>query len=553
MQPLTLFRGMRPFNGPAVRRDAVAGVELAAMNIPQALGYTAIAGMPAVTGFYTLLLPLLAFATFGSSRFLVVAADSATAAILAGGISSMATPASAKYVALAGMLALLTAGFLLVARLLKLGFIADFLSRTVLVGFLTGVGFQVGIGVLGEMLGLEVHSRRTVVQLAQVVRDLSHVHLPSLALSTAVVASVLILGRLSPRIPGPLIAVAGAIAASAAWDFAARGIAVIGPVAGGLPHPGLPLVSWHEVQMLVPVAGSCFVMIVAQSAATARIYAARNHQALDENADLAGLSAANATAALSGAFVVNGSPSQTAMLESSGGRSQIAHVATAAVVALVLLFLTHPLQYLPRCVLGAVVFLVAIRLIDLRGLQGMRRESPGEYALALTTAVVVVLVGVEQGIVLAMVLSLLRIVQHSYHPHTAVLTKDQDNIWQLNPVVPGAVTVPGLVIYRFGAPLFYANASRFAEEILLLVGPAPSPLRWLVVDAGAITHVDYTAARVVRELQQDLEKRGVKLVFAHVQSDLKPDLDRHHLTEAIGANRIFYSLHEALASYQQMA
>ena len=241
------------------------------------------------------------------------------------------------------------------------------------------------------------------------------------------------------------------------------------------------------------------------------------------------------------------------MLESSGGRSQIAHVATAAVVALVLLFLTHPLQYLPRCVLGAVVFLVAIRLIDLRGLQRMRRESPGEYALALTTAVVVVLVGVEQGIVLAMVLSLLRIVQHSYHPHTAVLTKDQDNIWQLNPVVPGAVTVPGLVIYRFGAPLFYANAGRFAEEILLLAGPAPSPLRWLVVDAGAITHVDYTAARVVRELQQDLEKRGVKLVFAHVQSDLKPDLDRHHLTEAIGANRIFYSLHEALASYQRLA
>jgi MFS superfamily sulfate permease-like transporter len=256
MQPFTLFRGMRPFNGPAIRRDAVAGVELAAMNIPQALGYTAIAGMPAVTGFYTLLLPLLAFATFGSSRFLVVAADSATAAILAGGISSMATPASAKYVALAGMVALLTAGFLLVARLLKLGFIADFLSRTVLVGFLTGVGFQVGIGVLGEMLGLEVHSRRTVVQLAQVVRDLSHVHLPSLALSAAVVASVLILGKLAPRIPGPLIAVAGAIAASAAWDFAARGIAIIGPVAGGLPHLGFPLVSWHEVQMLVPVAGS---------------------------------------------------------------------------------------------------------------------------------------------------------------------------------------------------------------------------------------------------------------------------------------------------------
>src|SRR5271165_5176543 len=183
----SLFRGMRPFGGARSLRDAVAGIELAAMSIPQALGYTAIAGMPAVTGFYTLLLPLLAFATFGSSRYLVVAADSATAAILAGGISPMAPLGSAKYVAMAGMVALLTAGFLLVARLLKLGFIADFLSQTVLAGFLTGVGCQVGIAVLGEMLGLEVHARRTIVQLAQVVRGLPHVNLLSLALSAIVI------------------------------------------------------------------------------------------------------------------------------------------------------------------------------------------------------------------------------------------------------------------------------------------------------------------------------------------------------------------------------
>ncbi|MGD1095616.1 MAG: SulP family inorganic anion transporter [Bryobacteraceae bacterium] len=551
-----LFQGIRPFNAASALRDSVAGIELAAMNIPQALGYTSIAGTPAVTGFYTLLLPLLAFATFGSSRVLVVAADSATAAILAGGISGMAPLASAHYVALAGLVALLTAGLLMVARLLKLGFIADFLSQTVLVGFLTGVGFQVGIAVLGEMLGLEIHSRWTVVQLAQVLRNLSQVHLPSAGLAALVVIGVLTLGRLAPRVPGPLIAVAGTIAASAAWDFAAHGIAVIGPVTGGLPHLTFPEVSWDEVERLLPVAGSCFVMIIAQSAATARIYAARNHQAIDENADLVGLSAANAAAALSGAFVVNGSPTQTAMVESSGGRSQFAHVATAAVVALVLLFLTHPLQYLPRCVLGAIVFIVAIRLVDLRGLEGIRRESRGEFTLAATTAGVVVLAGVEQGIVLAMVLSLLRIVQHSYHPHTAVLTQGEGGMWRLNPVVPGAVTEPGLVIYRFGAALFYANAGRFADEIRLLVlqgvGPAPSPLRWIVVDAGAIADVDYTAARVVRELQAELAQRGVELVFAHVQSDLKPDLDRHHLTEVIGGNRIFDSLHEALACYHNL-
>jgi MFS superfamily sulfate permease-like transporter len=215
----------------------------------------------------------------------------------------------------------------------------------------------------------------------------------------------------------------------------------------------------------------------------------------------------------------------------------------------VLAFLTGPIQYLPRCVLGSIVFLVAIRLCDFSGLRAIRKESPGEFALAAATALVVVLVGVEQGIVMAMVLSLLRIVHHSYRPHTAVLVQAADAIWQLTPVVRGAVTEPGLVIYRFGAALFYANAGMFADEIRSLVFPS---LQWVVVDAGPISHVDYTAARVVLGLQKDLAAAGVTLVFAHVQSDLKPDLDRHHLTEAIGPNHIFDTLHGALAAYRKV-
>ncbi len=294
-------------------------------------------------------------------------------------------------------------------------------------------------------------------------------------------------------------------------------------------------------------------MILAQSAATSRIYATRHHQQLDEDTDLVGLSAANAAAAFSGTFVVNGSPTQTAMVESSGGTNQLAHLTTAGVVALVLLFLTGPLRFLPQCVLGAVVFTIAVSLIDLRGLGAIRRESPGEFALAVTTAVVVVFVGVEQGILLAMVLSLLRIVHHSYHPQTAVLEQTREGIWELHPVAPGTVTEPGLVIYRFDAPLFYANANRFSEEVRMLAASAPSPLHWLIVDAGAITHVDFTASRVVREVQKDLSTQGIGLVLAHVQSDLKPDLERHHLTEAIGPGRIFDSLHEAIAAVRGSA
>jgi len=445
---LPLFQGIRPLSRAGAVRDAMAGFQLAAMNIPQALGYTKIAGMPVVTGFYTLLLPLLAFAVFGSSRYLVVDADSATAAILSGGLAGMAPLASARYVALAGMVALLTAGFLLLARILKLGFLADFLSQTVLVGFLAGVGFQVGIAVLGEMVGVEVHSRRTVGQLLEVFRSLPQIHLPTVVISAVVVTGVFAFSRFAPKVPGPLIAVAGSIAASAAWDFARHGITIVGPVVGGLPHLGLPDVRWKDVVPLVGVAGSCFVMIVAQSAATARFYAVRHHQQLDEDADLLGLSAANAAAALSGTFVVDGSPTQTAMVESSGGQSQLAQLATATVVALVLLFVTKPLQYLPRCVLGAIVFFIAIRLIDVRGLRDIQRESPGEYALALFAGAVVVLVGVEQGILLAMVLSLLRVVHHSYRPHTGVFVGVEEEAWHLVPAVPGAVTEPGLVTSR---------------------------------------------------------------------------------------------------------
>jgi MFS superfamily sulfate permease-like transporter len=539
-------------------RDALAGVALAAMDIPQVLGYSKIAGMPVITGLYSLLLPLIAFAAFGSSRYLVVAADSATAAIFAGGVTGMAAPAGAQYVALAAIVALFTAVILLLARLLRLGFIADFLSRTVLVGFLTGVGLQVAISVLGEMLGVAVDSRRPVVQLWEVLRELPRAHSPTVAVAASVLLFVVVLRRFVPRLPAALVAVVASIVASAALNFEGHGIATIGPVTGGLPHLGwmgllsLRDMSWKEVETLVTVSASCAVMILTQSAATSRIYAAKHHQEVNENIDLFGLSAANAAAALTGGFVVNGSPTQTAMMEDAGGRSQMAQVSTAVVVALVLLFLAEPLQYLPTCVLGVLVLLVALRLIDLRALRDIRAESKQEYALAVMTAAVVLLVGVEQGIVLAMVVSLLRVVQHSYHPHSGVLIADGSGIWKLVPAAPNVVTEPGLVLYRFGAALFYANAGRFLEEVSLVVQPMPSAVRWVVVDAEAITHVDYSAARVVIALKKNLTEAGIELAFARLPWDLRADFDRHHLTDAIGPVLIFNRLHDAIEAFEQL-
>ena len=546
--PLTFFAGLRPFSRSGMGRDVLAGVTLASMNIPQVLGYTRIAGTPVVTGLYTVLLPLVAFAVFGSSRHLVVAANSATAAIFSSSLSSMAAPASEKYMALVGMVALLTAVFLLVARILKLGFLADFLSRTVLVGFLTGVGFQVGIAMLGDMLGIAMQSHRTLVQVWEVLQGLPQLNIPTLCLSALVAGSILLGNRVAPRLPVALIAVVGTIAASAAFGFAERGIAIIGPVPGGLPAIGLPEVTWSEALALLPVAASCFVMIIAQSAATSRAFAQRYRERVDEDADILGLSAANAAAAVSGTFVVNGSPTQTAMADRAGARSQLAQLVFAGIVLLVLLALTGPLQYLPRSVLAAIVFTIAVGMIDTTGLRDIRRESPGEFYLAVLTAAVVVAVGVEQGILLAIVLSLLRHVRHSYRPHTMVLAPDAAGRLTPVPATPGAQTEPGLVIYRFGADLFYANDRRFTDEVRTLVEHAPTPVRWFIVEADAITDLDYSAARSIRELLDDLAGQKVGMMFARVSPYLRSDMDRHGITAAIGEARIFTTLHDAIAA-----
>jgi sulfate permease, SulP family len=544
---LRVFESLRPFSRSGAVHDVLAGVTLASMNIPQVLGYTRIAGTPVVTGLYTVLLPLVAFAAFGSSRHLVVAADSATAAIFSSSLSEMAAPASEKYMALVGMVALLTAAFLLLARILKLGFLADFLSRTVLIGFLTGVGFQVGIAMLGDMLGVVVQSHRTLVQAWEVLQGLPRFNTPTLVLSALVAGCILLGNHVAPRLPVALIAVVGTIAASAAFGFAERGIAIIGPVPGGLPALAFPEVTWSEVLALLPIAASCFVVIIAQSAATARVFALRYRERVDEDADILGLSAANAAAAVSGAFVVNGSPTQTAMADRAGARSQLAQLVFAGIVLLVLFALTGPLQYLPRSVLAAIVFTIAVGMIDIAGLRDIRRESPGEFYLAVVTAAVVVAIGVEQGIVLAVVLSLLRHVRHSYRPHTMVLAPDAAGRLTPVPATPGAQTEPGLVIYRFGADLFYANDHRFTDEVLALVEHAPTPVRWFIVEADAITDLDFSAARSMRELFDDLARRKVGIIFARVSPYLRSDMDRHGITAAIGEARIFATLHEAIA------
>jgi len=341
----------------------------------------------------------------------------------------------------------------------------------------------------------------------------------------------------------------GMTLASAYFHWERQGIRVVGTVPSGLPRLALPDVTWHDVTLVLPIALSCFIVIRAQSAATSRAYALRYRDSFSQNLDLVGLALANVAAGCSGSFVVNGSPTKTAMVDTAGGRSQWSHLTAATVVLLVLLFLTRPLSFLPNAVLAAMVFLIGIKLVDLRGLSEIRRSKPREFAVALVTAVTVVLLGVEQGIIAAVVLSLLQHVQRSYRPHTAVIVRDAENHWQLEDPIPGKMAEPGLVMFWFGADLFYANAAFFAEQARSLVRDSPSPVRWLVVDATAITGLDFSAGRAVAELHQDLAKAGLVFALVVIPARHHAELGRMGLIDLIGANRIFESRHACLAAY----
>ena len=361
---------------------------------------------------------------------------------------------------------------LLLARLARLGFLANFLSRTVLVGFLTGVGIQVAAGQLPDMLGVTATGKQTPWPGSWTsVRALPHVHRADVAVSVGVIVIVLAARRITRRIPGPLIAVIIAIGVSRAADLASRGVAVVGPVPRGLPHLGLPALGWHDAAVLLGAAASMFVVILAQSAATSRAYAVKYEEAFSEDTDLVGLGAANVAAAFSGTFVVNGSPTKTQMVDSAGGRSQLAQLTTAAVVLIVLLLLTGPLAYLPDAALAAVVFLIAIELIDVRGMRRILACRRHEFAVALLTTAAVVVLGVEYGIVLAVIASIIDHLRHSYNPLNSVLVKSPAGHWQPAPVAPGARTEEGLVVYRFGTSLYYANASRLLDDVTALAAP----------------------------------------------------------------------------------
>jgi high affinity sulfate transporter 1 len=545
------LRGLRPLDLGRARADVVAGITLAALGIPEVMGYTKISGTPVVTGLYTMLVPVIAFAIVGGSRHLVVAADSATAAILASSLVSLAALGSVEYVRLTSEVALVVAGMLVLARVLKLEFLADFLSRSALVGFMTGVGVQVASGELAGLLGLPKEGKGALAQVASVLPRLGSTHIVTLAISATVVIVIIGGARLFPRVPAALVAVVGAIAASATFDFVSRGIATVGKVPSGLPSLAFPTPRGGELYQVIACAASCFIVILAQSAATARAYAQRYDEEPTEASDLVGLAAANAAAGMTGTFVVNGSPTKTEMVDAAGGRSQIAHLATAVVVLIVLLFLTGPLGFLPNAVLSAIVFLVGLKLVDVKGMAELWRVQRSEFWIAAIAAATVVVRNPIDGIAVAVVLSLIEQMRHIYRPRTRVLVPRPGGGWDSVPPAPDLHAAPGVVAYRFEANLFYANAGLFTDELLGLVSTARHPVRGVVIDTTGIDRIDYSAAKMLVQLRRELQKRGIAIVVVVSYHVVLEALTRFGVVDERDQRKAHHSLETAIAAVQR--
>jgi len=527
---LPFLQGVLPIKTSQIPTELIAGLTLAALAIPEVMGYTKIAGTP---------------------RHLVVGADSATAAILAAGLVGLAATGTDEYLALCAVLAFMAAGFLILARIIGLGFMADFLSRTVLIGFLTGVGLQVALGEVSGMLGLKGGGHGTLEKIWNDLQQIEQVNIYALAVALSVLVVIVGSKLLSKKIPGALIAVIGAIAISWALDLKAH-VHVLGAVPGGLPHIGLPEAkwSWELIGKLMPTAFAMFVLILAQSAATSRAYASRYNETFSENTDLVGLGLANIGAGLSGTFVVNGSPTKTQMIDSAGGRSQLSLLFTAVIVLLVLLFLTGPLAYMPEAVLSAVVFLIGVDLIDIKGMKSIFAQRRSEFWVALITAATVVFVGVEQGIILAIVLSLIDHTRRGYRPKNAVMVPSESGLLHAQPVATRAEAVPGLLIYRFTHSMYYANAEQLSEQITALVNKAEPPLRWFCLDASAVDDVDYSAAETLRSVFATLKDKGIRLVVAQVMDDVREE-SRYNLRQLFGEDAFYDTLEDVIKDYRQ--
>ncbi|MDQ6946567.1 MAG: SulP family inorganic anion transporter [Actinomycetota bacterium] len=540
---------LRHYESSWLRPDVVAGVTLAAIAVPESMATARLANLPAVAGLYAFVAGALVFGVFGRSRQLSVGADSTIAPVIAAGVTVVAAAGTPGYARLVSVLALMVGVMVIGVGALRLGWIAQFLSTSVITGVLAGIAVEILVRQLPAVLGLPGGGTTTVGRLRRVVGQLRHANGWSLGIAVIVLAVILAAERLDRRVPAALIGLVGSILAVAAFGLRSHGVVVLGALKGGPPSFAFPSASWAAVRHLLGPALTVAFVCVAQTAATLRAANVGASAAEDFNRDLMALGAGSLVAGLSGSFAVNASPPRTAVVTASGGRSQLAGLVAAVVALGVVLFATGLLKDLPQATLGAILIFVATRLFRTGALRAILAFDRLEFGLTVVTLLVVSFFGIEQGVIVAMLLSLADRTRRTARPRDAVLGRVPGTPHWISPDI-GRPTeqVPGVIVYLVYAPVWFGNADYVKLRIGRIVESAPWPVHALVLDANAMSDIDYTGARMLGELATELKARGVTTGIARSSHLVHRELKHSGLLADIGSDHLYPTVEDAVAA-----
>lgn len=548
------FRAVTSYRREWLVKDIVAGVVLTTLLVPQGMAYAELAGLPAITGLYTSILCLLGYAVFGPSRILVLGPDSSLGPMIAATIAPLVVAGGDpdRAVALASVLALMTGAIMVLAAVAKLGFIADLLSKPTMIGYMNGLALTILIGQLPKLLGFSVDAQGPIAELVETVKGIANGDVvPAAAvLGIAGVALILLLNRWLPAVPSVLVMVVLAIAAAAVFNLADRGVDLVGTLPKGFPPLTIPDVKASDLGVLFAGALGISLVSLADTISTASSFAARTGQEIRGNQEMIGIGAANLAAGLFQGFPVSCSGSRTAVAERAGAKSQLTGVVGAGLIILMLVLVPGLFQDLPQPALAAVVITAALSLADLPGTARLWRQRRAEFMLSIAAFLGVALLGVLPGIAIAVALSILNVFRRTWWPYETVLGR-VDGLPGYHDVrsYPRAAHLPGLVIVRFDAPLIFANATTFRDQIRKLATAEPRP-RWILLAAEPLTDVDTTAADMLEDLDRDLNDHGTSLVFAELKDPVRRKIERYGLDHSFEPGHFFPTIEAAVAAFQ---
>ena len=533
-----------------LRADVLSGLSIAAVGLPSAIAYPAIAGLPPQVGLYSSMVPLLGYALFGSSRHLIVGPDAGTTIVLAGVLASFAPAQGSNAATVAAAIAATVGLLCFLASLLRLGVVANFLSRPILIGFISGISVSILVGQIGRFTGVKVASDGLVGPILEIARRASEIHWPTLLLAGSLLVLLRVLAARLPALPGPLVAIALATALSMLFDLPGHGIAVIGRIPSELPEFSLPIRTGVPLDELVLGAGAVLLVSFGSGIVTARSFAARAKEQIDANRELVGFGAANIAAGLFGGFPITASDSRTAVNLSMGGKTQLAGVVAAVSLMLAVLFLDKPLSFVPNAALGAVLASAALSLIDVEAFRTLWRTSRAEFLFAVVGMVGAIGLGVLQGVVVAVAATLVYLLHRGLAPRDAVLGRiaGREGFYKLHRH-KDAKPIPGMTLWLFQGSLLFFNAEHVKERLESLVAPMPAG-SWFILDATAIADIDSTAAAMLDDMLSLFAAKRVCFGIAELNSDPMGLLERSGVLDRIGRDMVFDDLEDATTAFE---